>query len=173
MKLNKPVKFGNEQSNKNKRKQFPIDGIHIIELEKQRENLNKLTKEELIDYIMDLFRENPDLIIKEIETAGASDKNEKMELDDLIGKYREAAEKCFYVYERNACCAALDAEQKLDDLMDKASELAEKDKTSSIALFTAILESIDDNYGEVDDSEGGLGNISFMCQEELSNLLPK
>ena len=147
-------------SGKRKRKEFPIDEAQIVDFEKLRENLNKLTKEELIDYIIDLFRENPDLIPEEIESTGEIDKYEKMELDDLIGRYREMTETYLYG-------------QKIGTLMDKAAELSRKDNVSSIALFTAIFESIDDNYGEVDDSEGELADISFMCQEELSNLLPR
>lgn len=143
------------------------------DFDKQREYLNTLSKEELIDYIIDLFRQNQDLMAEHIEFAGAIDKSETIELENLREMYRDMAERCFHVYEKNPYHVTLEVEKKLDNLMDKASTLAKEDKKSAVVLLTAIFESIDDNYGKIDDSDGGLAAISEKCIEELSALLPE
>jgi len=153
-------------ADKDKRKPFAI-------AEKQRENLNTLSKEELIDYIMDLFQENPGLIVDDIETTGEIDKGKKIELDHLIGKHRDAAERCFHVYAGNLYDAAHEAEHKLYDLLDKAEKLSKKDKKSAAALLTAIFAAIDDNYSEVDDSDGGIAAASGLCVDKLTALVPE
>lgn len=151
---------------------YNFDAIRVIDLKKQREKLNRLSKEELIDYMMKILQENPGLFAREIETGEEKNEGSTVELEGLIEKYRKMADRFFYVSTDNPYHAAWEVAQNLKNLLVKNRKLADSNIIAAFALFTAVFESIDDNYGAVDDSNGNLGGISWDCKKELNGILP-
>jgi uncharacterized Zn finger protein len=146
--------------------------IRVIDLKKQREKLSRLSKEELIDYMMKLLKENPELFVDEMETTEENNENRALELESLIEKYRKMADRCFYVSTDNPYYAAGEVGNNLRKLLGKNLKLVDRNKIAAAALCTAVFESIDDNYYQVDDSNGVLGGISWDCKKELGGILP-
>ena len=151
---------------------YNFDAILVIDLKKQREKLNRLSKKELIDYMMKILQENPELFAAEIETAEEKNGGSPIELEGLIDKYKKMSDRCFYVSTDNPYRAAGEVAQNLNTLLGKNRTLVDRDKIAAAALFTAVFESIDDKYSEVDDSNGVLGGISWDCKKVLGSILP-
>jgi uncharacterized Zn finger protein len=151
---------------------YNFDVILVVDVKKQREKLNRLSKEELIDYLIKILRENPELFAAEIEIAEEKNESSAVELESLIEEYSKKADRCFYVSTDNPYHAAGEAAQNLKNLLIKNHKLADSNKIAAAALFTALFESIADHYSEVDDSNGILGGISWDCKKELNGILP-
>ncbi len=144
-----------------------FEAINVINFEEMREELNRRSKEELVDDIIQLFRENPELVFKARETSAEDDNLDTTGLDELIETYTNIADRCFITQAQNPYQAANEARQKLGHLWIKAEQLAEKNSRRAIALLTAIFESIENHFNEVDDSNAVLSSLSAECLERL------
>lgn len=150
-----------------------FDSIRIINVDKQKEILGKKSKKELIGFIMGLVEQNPALInLMESEITDGSIKNENKDLKLIISQHRKLADGCFKgLHYESPYYASFGVAERLRQLFKKAQNLKERDKISSVAMFTAIFESIDKNLEIVDDSNGEVSGIAGECVEELQDIL--
>ncbi|HBE02103.1 MAG TPA: hypothetical protein DC049_06450 [Spirochaetia bacterium] len=98
---------------------------------------------------------------------------DNIDINRLIDKCRKITDNSFNVYNNHPYYAAREVDQKLGQFYDKARMLLKTDKLSALAYFSAVIESVWHNIGEVDDSDGGLSGTVDLCIDELGKLLPE
>ena len=144
-----------------------FDRVRVIDFESEREKLAVFDKEELINRMISLYRENPRLLLDAENEYG---EGEEVSLEEYIDILSGSADRCFRVYSDNLYRAAVEASRNLDALIEKNRNKSRGGKKRRMALLTAVYESVEEHIGEIDDSGAYVSAVAADCVHELKEL---
>lgn len=146
--------------------------FEVVDPKQEMGMLASLSKEELIALVQTMLRHAPRLRPL-VEAKLISRSARLVDFTKALERYRKIVGDIFrgrfWDYE-----ASRELASNLWQIKRMADELAgQGDYVSAVAMLTALFETIDEKFENIDDSDGVVGEVAGACVEMLLELVPK
>lgn len=138
----------------------------FVDINEKMETLKALSKEELLEVIKNIFKQNPKSILA-IATLTSTSKSDALLKDIDLSVYRRQVSNAFWdfvdYYHIDALIYKLESLHKMA-ILNKDNGNYE----NAMALLKALIQESSENYGNTDDSDGTFANFIENCLEDYA-----